>query len=406
MLRDHARHVIGFENRQYLSNLFLNETQQFELYQGMIQQKGARGALSKIMRSRAVEGNRDLKFMEEWAFRLAEFGAFQPRDYLELSLSQADLRRQQQVLRLGEEVIKNQPGVLSITDSDPRWVSEPTNFAEIEVKDLTKFYGLPNAGYVRTTEATYMNPTIEAFNADAIDLLKQGGTFATGESAWIYSGVKNDGRWAIKYFLDTSNLVAEDFGGTVGGDAVDARWSYINDAPLIPPNMLPDGSGIDTGALGDSGSHFKLGNPETAQAIIGANSAIYVVGDNSHTFPGTYLYSQRFDVVPGEKFIAAMNISVSKGFNGVAYLAVKWFKADGSRSETEHTYTTMRDHRDSLGAASYRREDIAPQEIVVPDDAAFAKLRITVEFSNFTGNTVAAIGQAIIGMPMFRRMDG
>jgi hypothetical protein len=41
VLRDHARHVIGFETRDYLDKLLLNETQQFEMYQGMIQQKGS-----------------------------------------------------------------------------------------------------------------------------------------------------------------------------------------------------------------------------------------------------------------------------------------------------------------------------------------------------------------------------
>lgn len=406
VLRDHARHVIGFENRQYLSNLLLNETQQFELYQGMIQQKGARGALGKIMRSRAVEGNRSLRFMEEWAFRLAEFGAFQPRDYLELSIGQSDMRRQQQVIRLGEEVIKNQPGVLAVPPTDSRWISQPTDFTEIVADDMTKFYGLPNAGYVRTSEATYMAPTLAGNALNAIDMLKQGGTFAAGETIWSYTG--DDGRWSIKYLVDAVNAVDSELSeiNSEGYRVVKTgAWTHLNDAPTIPPNNLPSG-GIDTGNLGDSGSHFIPTDPATAKAMVGTDTAVFVIGDNSKTFPGTYLYSPRFAVVPGETFVAGMRINVSQGFNGVAYLAVHWFKADGSRSDTTHTYTPFRDHRDTAGASYYQREDISPFEIVVPADAAFAKLRLTVEFSNFTANTVPAKGQAILGLPYFRRKDG
>ena len=200
VLRDHARHVIGFENRAYLSNLLLNETQQFELYQGMIQEKGAKGSLGKIMRSRAVEGNRDLLFMEEWAFRLSDFGAYNPRGYLEVLLGQGDLYRQKQIVRFGDK-ITDEVGYLCVPADDPRWIADPIDFSQLLIKDTTKFYGLPNAGYVRTNEVTFMSPTVEDFSALVKEQLTNRGVFTAGESIWLYSeGV--EARWMVKYLTN------------------------------------------------------------------------------------------------------------------------------------------------------------------------------------------------------------
>lgn len=388
VLRDHARHVIGFEDRPYLTSLLLNETQQFELYQGMIQQKGASGSLSKIMRSRTVEGNRELSFMEEWAFRIAEYGAYEPRGYLEVMLGQSDFKRAQQMIRLGDS-IGTDPGILAIPTTDARWVSEPTDFSNIAITDTRKFYGLPNAGYVRLNEATYTATSIDDFTTQVTTLLTAGSTFNAGETVWLYNG-GIDGRWAIKYLVAASNIIYS--------DVSNADWTYVNDAPVTPP--------VDSGSLADSGSHFTVLDTATAQSSIGSDTALSVTGNNSSSMPGTYLYSSRFAVVAGDVFTASMRTKVTLGFNGVAYMAVFWFKADGTPSATISTSTTMTDHRDTAGASATQREDITPQTIIVPVDAAFAKIRLTVEYSNFTANSVTAIGQVVISNPAFRRVAG
>ena len=74
-LRDYARHVIGFQRRDYLDNLLISDIEQFEFYQGMIQQKGAPGVFEKLMRSIRASNNSNLQFLEEWAVRLNDYGA-------------------------------------------------------------------------------------------------------------------------------------------------------------------------------------------------------------------------------------------------------------------------------------------------------------------------------------------
>jgi hypothetical protein len=74
-LRDRARHNIGYQERSYLSELLLTPTNQFEFYQGMIQHKGTHTAMKKLLRSNFIQQGSNVQFLEEWGFKVGEFGA-------------------------------------------------------------------------------------------------------------------------------------------------------------------------------------------------------------------------------------------------------------------------------------------------------------------------------------------
>lgn len=245
VLRDHARHVIGFEKRDYLSNLLLNDTQQFELYQGMIQQKGALGSMDKIMRSKSVEGNRDVVFSEEWAFRLGEFGPNEPRVFQEIALTRPDIMRQNQMIHFGSarlpEWKANTPysggvmviyngvdyranqthvssdifdatkwvitsrdtasGVVNVKDDSERWISNPSDYTNLLTSERNN---LPTAGYVRVDEATYLAPTWDVFSQQILNNIAMGKKVTAGESVWIYD--RNIHGWSLDYISHPTDL--------------------------------------------------------------------------------------------------------------------------------------------------------------------------------------------------------
>jgi hypothetical protein len=97
-LRNYARHNIGMQQRSYLNDLLLGDTAQFEFYQGMIQEKGTPAVFQALARSNLATGNTTLLFLEEWAFRIATYGA--PRDpFVTFQLSQSDTRDDPQLVR-------------------------------------------------------------------------------------------------------------------------------------------------------------------------------------------------------------------------------------------------------------------------------------------------------------------
>jgi hypothetical protein len=56
-LQQRARNNLGYAERDYLSNLLLTPTNQFEFYQGMIQQKGTPSVLNRLLRSNFIRNN-------------------------------------------------------------------------------------------------------------------------------------------------------------------------------------------------------------------------------------------------------------------------------------------------------------------------------------------------------------
>lgn len=407
ILRDHARHVIGFEQREYLSNLRLNETQQFEFYQGMIQHKGSRGALDKLLRSESVDGNRGLEFLEEWAFRMGEFGAYNSRGFVDVILNHADLRRQIQPFRLGSpNILLGDKNIVAIPDDSNRWVSPVMKFDEIMEDNLhNRVKGLPDAGYVRTDEATYMAPDLARFNVQVRDALAAGKTFSEGETVWLYTN-EMDGRWQFKHIVSASNEAVA-FDGEIDEIVSNDHWSYVNRAPLENVNFFPNGQ-VDSSGLAISGSEFKLADPEVARQIIGEDAAIYVAGDNTTIMAGTYLYSTIFPVDAGETFTAAMKTVVEKGFNGATYMSVRWFKEDAETLSDVEPITVMNfyDHRRPTDEApAFQREDNRPQIIIAPSDAAFGEIRIAVEFPNTLAVNRPATGRVVIATPTLRRVN-
>lgn len=177
-LRDHARHVIGFESRPYLDQLLLSETQQFELYQGMIQQKGALGAMSAILRSDEIAQSRNLRFLEEWAFRIGSFGAFHPTFEMEFLISQLDIHNEKQVIHLLEN---GNADWVNLTAS--KWVSTPENFASLLVAETAET--MPDAGYIRAGEANHVYRDLDVFSDAVTDALV---FINEGEVLWLTHG--------------------------------------------------------------------------------------------------------------------------------------------------------------------------------------------------------------------------
>lgn len=179
-LRDHSRHLIGYQARPYLDNLLLSETQQFEFYQGMIQSKGAIGSFDKLIRSRLIGEPRDLRFLEEWAYKIADYGRDAIKHRVSFTLRREDVRFNPQIIDFSGEPSSERrifsptsyvekPGVsdifelnLSAPPEDNRGFD--VNPYDIKAWDINRWrhkqpgkrQKLPDAGYVRLGETGFL----------------------------------------------------------------------------------------------------------------------------------------------------------------------------------------------------------------------------------------------------------
>ncbi len=98
-LKDRARANIGYQEKPYLSNLLMTPTNQFEFHQGMIQQKGTISAMRKLFRSNFVRGNEDLNVLEEWGFRIGEYGSAEVMPSTDFLIRQSDFKNSPQMFQ-------------------------------------------------------------------------------------------------------------------------------------------------------------------------------------------------------------------------------------------------------------------------------------------------------------------
>lgn len=98
-LKDRARANVGYQEKEYLSNLLMTPTNQFEFHQGVIQQKGTISAMRKLFRSNFVRGNEGLNVLEEWGFRIGEYGSSEIRPSMDFLIKQGDFKSQPQLFQ-------------------------------------------------------------------------------------------------------------------------------------------------------------------------------------------------------------------------------------------------------------------------------------------------------------------
>jgi hypothetical protein len=99
-MEDTARHLIGYQNRDYLDNLQLLGDTQYSFYKGMLPEKGTVQPIDKLLRSTFIKGNENTEIYEEWAFRVGEYGSVNDHTYIEFGISGSELKQDPQLVQL------------------------------------------------------------------------------------------------------------------------------------------------------------------------------------------------------------------------------------------------------------------------------------------------------------------
>ena len=104
-LQDRARANFGYMEKDYLDNLLLTPTNQFEFYQGMIQQKGSPTSMNRLLRSNFIRNNNGLQLFEEWAFRIGNYGGQDAQPSLDIQIRQSEFNHNPQLIEFDTTVL-------------------------------------------------------------------------------------------------------------------------------------------------------------------------------------------------------------------------------------------------------------------------------------------------------------
>jgi hypothetical protein len=99
-VEDAARHLIGYEAKDYLTNLELVDDAQYEFYKGFVRDKGTQSGLTRILRSDFIQNADTTKVFEEWAFKVADFGGQCENTQIDFVIDPSHVQSNPQVIRL------------------------------------------------------------------------------------------------------------------------------------------------------------------------------------------------------------------------------------------------------------------------------------------------------------------
>ena len=214
--RDAAMHLIGFQERDYLTNLKVNKTNQVKFYQGMIKQKGTQNSIDRLLRSTTVSTDQTFDTYEEWAFKVGNFGSTAFNQQLEIRLKANDVVSDPQsfefllpsddVTTSGYDLLTDNIVTVDIDDSE-RWLKKPhgeKTLANLWPTVSTIDSIIPTAGYVH-----YDDPTYKAFDSTefANIYVSESSNVSVGSSVWVAKDVNAGRDWNVYKLYDTGILI-------------------------------------------------------------------------------------------------------------------------------------------------------------------------------------------------------
>lgn len=99
-----AQHLIGYQKRQYLSNIIQDDVSEYKFYQGMIVEKGTQNVFNKLFDVLSASGKESIEFSEEWAVRVGQYGASAAFEDVEFVLDESLFKLNPQAFELVDNV--------------------------------------------------------------------------------------------------------------------------------------------------------------------------------------------------------------------------------------------------------------------------------------------------------------
>jgi hypothetical protein len=146
----HARGLLGYESKSYMSDIDLTEKSQFGFWRGLISNKGSNLSVNAFLNSARFES---AKIDEFWAYKLAEFGDARQLSFPEIKMNSRDSQHNFTKINFTGATQAEEVGFINISSSDEsRWVAaedlnQDVSFVAEKIAEIT-FDGVwPNRVY-------------------------------------------------------------------------------------------------------------------------------------------------------------------------------------------------------------------------------------------------------------------
>ena len=197
VISDMAKHQIGYQHRPYLANLLLEESTEFQFYQGFIKQKGTVTAFDAILRNATIVPPPSIyEYYEEYALRTSRFGSTALNTSIDFIIPQDQYRNDpQQIQVFGvQSTDKEISSVITLIPNDPLIIVPPISYSSendplFPLLDTTVpnyQTDLPTAGYVLVGETTFAITDAAVLSTLWESQNTAGNPIVNGDTVWQY----------------------------------------------------------------------------------------------------------------------------------------------------------------------------------------------------------------------------
>ncbi|MBL96204.1 MAG: hypothetical protein CMF52_00145, partial [Legionellales bacterium] len=198
--------IIGFNNKDYLQGLGLDDVSQVKFYQGQIKQKGTGSAINKLIDAELTNLDQSIDYFEEWGFRVGEYGSIDSNQLIEAIIPEGNASNNPFVVNFfgkGETVPEADVGYYNITQKDlyktpNNYTGSPFGYRD---KNSITLNDLDSAGYARLDDVDFT-----VFDeAGLLNLSNRIGELGKGKKIWIATDTTNT--WGIRRVDETLSTV-------------------------------------------------------------------------------------------------------------------------------------------------------------------------------------------------------
>jgi hypothetical protein len=204
--------LIGFRQRQYLTDLGISIPTQTKFYQGYIKEKGSLNAITALTKANFNNVNSEINLYEEWAFRTGLYGGLESNTFKEFILDQSVFNTNPVAFTsttayVTGNIIVSLNGNATSTDIAGNINSNVYTSSDNQSTSTTLYsnrtetnylYDLPTAGYVNINDVDY---TIFDISTGAI----VANTIVVGDKVWVAKNIHKN--WDI-FRTDETELTA------------------------------------------------------------------------------------------------------------------------------------------------------------------------------------------------------
>ena len=213
-ISDMSKHQIGYQHRPYLANLLLEESTEFQFYQGFIRQKGTLSAFDAILRNTAiVPSTSNYVYYEEYALRTSRFGSTALNTGIDFIIPQNQyINDPQQINVFGvQNSDRELDGIITLIPNDPLIVVPPTSYSSVtnQLFPLRTTVGsdlqndLPTTGYVLLGETTFTVANSAVLSTFWETQNLAGNPIVNGDTVWQF--IDDQQSWNVWKF-STANV--------------------------------------------------------------------------------------------------------------------------------------------------------------------------------------------------------